>query len=310
MDDDATEISALLNMVEMHTLTFNLLLERSGIAANEVLVFRHRPYEPALNRVFDQIVSERRDLFESYQDTHGARTESALKRAKYVASFIRSRPGTAIFIGLYSVDSFRPLTEDEYLARPKHQELIALGMSGVKSIEGRDHVLEFSLGRLDWHRDWQERLIIKWPGLERSWYRWADRNEFEIEAIAAESCLNRRMPSWDEISIEWHELKLLPDGWKAALKEWRGIYLITDQADGKKYVGSAYGQENILQRWLEYARSGHGGNKHLRNREPSTFRFAILQRVSPDMDDAEVIRLERTWKVRLDTLSPDGLNES
>ena len=58
---------------------------------------------------------------------------------------------------------------------------------------------------------------------------------------------------------------------------------------------------NILGRWLDYAKTGHGGNKDLRRRNSDQFRFSILQRVSPDMDPADVIRFEGTWKDRLHT---------
>jgi hypothetical protein len=64
----------------------------------------------------------------------------------------------------------------------------------------------------------------------------------------------------------------------------------------------------LLERWLDYAASGHGGNKLLRKRDPKSFRFTILQRVSADMDRDDVIRLEETWKDRLHTRGPHGLN--
>jgi hypothetical protein len=56
--------------------------------------------------------------------------------------------------------------------------------------------------------------------------------------------------------------------------------------------------------------SGHGGNALLKNRDARNFRFTILQRVSPDEDPWEVNRLEGTWKKRLHTRTPDGLNEN
>jgi hypothetical protein len=77
------------------------------------------------------------------------------------------------------------------------------------------------------------------------------------------------------------ELAVLPSRWKASLAHWHGIYYIFDTSDGKGDIGSAYGQENIAQRWLEYAASGHGGNALLRKRDPQDFQFSILQRVSP-----------------------------
>lgn len=190
-------------MFHSQALTLNQLLETSGIALREVLVFRHRPWEPVLNRVFDNIVSQRRDLFECYQSTHGANTESALKRAKYVASFIRYRPKQALFVGLYERAAQRTLTVTESQSRKLHRELMSLGMGGAKAIDARDTVIEFDLKLTGWQQDWSERLVIQWPGLERSWYRWADRNEFAVAAIAEHSCLVKPIPSWDELTLEW-----------------------------------------------------------------------------------------------------------
>src|SRR5205085_7644089 len=54
--------------------------------------------------------------------------------------------------------------------------------------------------------------------------------------------------------------------WHIALKSVAGVYLIVDKTDGRQYVGSAVGAHGILGRWTEYARTGHGGNKHLKAR--------------------------------------------
>lgn len=292
------------------SLTFNEALISSGVDLNSVVVFRHRPYEPALNRIFEWIAAERPDLYNCYQSTHSSRIEAALVRAKYIASFIRYGGGSAIFVGLHEIRSYRSITKAECIGRPAHQELMSLGMVGIRSTDERTHVLDFELSTLDWHADWKGRLIIAWPPPDRSWWRWADRNVFPIEAISIESQFAKQMPDWDELVLAWHELAVLPSSWVAALSHWRGIYLITDTRDGLQYVGSAYGGENILQRWQNYARTGHGGNKHLKGRDPSTFRFAILQRVSPDLPDADVIRAEGRWKDRLLTRWPSGLNDN
>src|SRR5690606_14580064 len=124
---------------------------------------RHRPYESALNKVFDWIVAERRDLFDCYQSTHGANTESALRRARYVASFIRYKPKTALFVGLYSIDDQRPLSVNEYQDRALHRELVSLGMSGFKASDGRETVIEFQMADTGWHSEWSQRLVIDWP---------------------------------------------------------------------------------------------------------------------------------------------------
>jgi hypothetical protein len=131
-----------------------------------------------------------------------------------------------------------------------------------------------------------------------------------ILTISEESVLDAAMPKWDEINFAWNELGLLPSPWKQALSQWRGIYYIFDTSDGQGYVGSAYGSDNILGRWLTYSATGHGGNRLLRQRKPLGFRFSILERVSPDMDAADVIRLESSWKERLHTRAPHGLNDN
>lgn len=292
------------------TLTFNELLRLSGIAEKDVLVFRHRPNELKLNRLFDWIVAERADLFDSYQSQHGRNTESALKRAKFVASFIRHRPGTALFVGLYEVATSRLISVDECMNRPLHRELMSLGMTGIKATAGRERVVDFDLRLTDWHARWRGKLIVKWPGLERSWYRWADRNEFAVEAIAREDLLVPRMPDWQRLVVNWSELHLLPASWCLQLREWRGVYLIIDQSDGKQYDGSACGSENIFQRWMDYSRSGHGGNRLLKGRIPANFRFSILERTSPDMPSEQVVSIEISWKDRLRTRAPDGLNDN
>ena len=297
-------------MLSASPLLLNRLLEADGFELSRTLVFRHRPWEPALNRVFDWIVAERRDLFDTYQSTHGANTEAALGRASHVASFIRYKPKKALFVGLYEVVDQRTITVEEYRGRPLHQELMALGMDGHKASDGRHSVIEFAMRDCGWHSDWSQRLIIDWPGLERSWYRWADRNQFTVSAVAEEPLLVTQMPDWQHLSLDWNQLRFLPSSWKAALSHWRGIYLIIDRSDGMQYVGSACGQENILQRWYDYVRTGHGGNKLLKRRDPTNFVFSILQRVSPDLPENEVIAVEQSWKLRLRTRAPSGLNEN
>ena len=109
--------------------------------------------------------------------------------------------------------------------------------------------------------------------------------------------------------VPWEELDRLLTRSRAALSEWRGVYYIFDTSDRRGYVGSAYGRENLLGRWRDYAKSGHGGNRLLRKREPRHFLFSILQRVSPDMAPEEVVRLETSWKRRLNSIWPHGLND-
>jgi hypothetical protein len=114
----------------------------------------------------------------------------------------------------------------------------------------------------------------------------------------------------ENLNLSWEELADLPKSWEDAIRQWRAIYYIFDTSMQKGYVGSAGGVDNLLGRWRNYASSGHGGNVLLRNRDPMNFRFTILQRVSPDMDNDDVIRLENTLKLRLHARAPFGLNDN
>jgi hypothetical protein len=225
-------------------------------------------------------------------------------------SLIGHKPGKAVFVGVYSRGEATPLNREEYWRVPANIELKRLGMGGFKKSDPRRSILWFDLEMTDVYPKWKGKLVVDWPPPERVWWRWADRNVMPVAAILEDSALVADMPTWDQMVLNREELAVLPTRWRAALSEWRGIYYIFDASDGKGYVGSAYGSANILGRWLNYALSGHGGDKLLRKRDPKCFRFSILQRVSPDMDVNDVIRLEGTWKERLHTRQPHGLNDN
>lgn len=288
-------------------LDLNDLLAKAGIEPAKTVVMRHRPHEPELRRVFSWIAAERPDLFNAYQSTHYPRTESALKRATHLVSMIGIEPGTANLVGLFANEGHIPISTAEFWRNPLNQELSRFGMAGWSEDRAETEILLFEL-RLDpAFREYEHRIEFGWPGLERSWYRWADRNTFPIRAISSKPFIETEMPEWDRLVLEWREIANLPQSWALRMSQWRGIYLITDQSDGMRYVGSAYGTQNLLGRWRTYAHTGHGGNTLLRRRDPANFHFSILQRVSPDMDPEDVIALEESWKIRLQTRAL-GLN--
>jgi len=291
-------------------MNLNDLLLAKNIKPEQVLVFRHRPSEPELNKVLPWLAAEKPDVFNAYQQTQKEKVEKAMLSAGYVASFIGHEPGKALFVGLYSIGVSKPLSRDEFWQVPAYAEMKAFGMKGLFEDEGRSTVLWFDLLPTDLYVPWKGKLIVGWPPPERSWWRWADRNTIPILAILEDSALDSAMPKWNEIALSWEQLGVLPARWRGALSQWRGIYYIFDTSDGKGYVGSAYGANNLLGRWLNYAASGHGGNSLLRKRDPRNFRFTILQRVSPDMDSDDVIQIEGTWKERLHTRPPWGLNDN
>ena len=131
--------------------------------------------------------------------------------------------------------------------------------------------------------------------------------DLPLSELRARPAWDPALPPWRDLALTARDIRTLPAAWAARLADWRGIYLIVDQQDGARYVGSAYGAENLLGRWRTHVAGEQGVTKELRGRDPLHFRFSILERVSPDAPLAEVVERERSWMHRLDTIER-GLN--
>lgn len=92
--------------------------------------------------------------------------------------------------------------------------------------------------------------------------------------------------------------------WKAGLANIKGVYVITDKSNGKKYIGKASGDSGIWSRWSSYIESGHGGNDELTklikekgyDHAKSNFRLALLEYRSMKTDDKIIDERETYWK--------------
>jgi len=191
-------------------MNLNDLLAGSGIEAEQVLVLRHRPHEPGLNKVLPWLAAEKPDVFNAYQQTQGEKLEKTMKGAGYVASFIGHEPGKALFVGLYAIGASKPLTPEQFWRVPAYVEMKALGMKGFTGGDGRSSVQWFDLSLTDFYAPWKGKLIVGWPPPERSWWRRAHRNEFPVLAILEDSALDAAMPEWDEIALTREEIGVLP----------------------------------------------------------------------------------------------------
>lgn len=108
-----------------------------------------------------------------------------------------------------------------------------------------------------------------------------------------------------------------PD-WRAALQNVKGVYLITDKKNGKKYIGSAYGDTGIWSRWACYMGTGHGWTDELTqlikleglDYARKYFKFALLEHRSMRADDKVIIARETYWKQALMTRVPLGYNKN
>lgn len=146
--------------------------------------------------------------------------------------------------------------------------------------------------------------------------------DLEVQEILREPYSGRSFPGYEDIDLSFDELETLvrndrPD-WKAALESVKGIYLITDTNTGKRYIGSASGDQGAWSRWCSYIASGHGGNVELRAliADPSleycraNFRFTLLEHRSSRTSDELILEREGFWKRILMTRSKQGLNRN
>ncbi|MCP5072688.1 MAG: GIY-YIG nuclease family protein [Rhodobacteraceae bacterium] len=134
--------------------------------------------------------------------------------------------------------------------------------------------------------------------------------------------LSSLFPGFEGIELSFEELEALVrnerQDWKTASESVKGIYLITDIQSGKRYIGSAYGDEGIWSRWCSYAANGHGGNVELRALIKDSrleycrkfFRFALLEYRAARTPDEIMLEREAFWKRILLTRGDIGPNRN
>lgn len=153
------------------------------------------------------------------------------------------------------------------------------------------------------------RLIIKFKNRSQAMIRLATSviHQCEVHQILPDTFDNDIFPGYDQVNLSWSELSrvITKESWKTALKNQKGVYLISDKSNGKMYVGSAYGEDMILGRWKSYVRTGHGGNTELKKitfeHIKDNFKYSILEIFKSTVDDKSIITRESWWKDVLQT---------
>ncbi|MGB0155505.1 MAG: GIY-YIG nuclease family protein [Verrucomicrobiales bacterium] len=146
------------------------------------------------------------------------------------------------------------------------------------------------------------------PSRGRSFLLEKHYDKMVIDEILREPYSGALFPGFENIIVSFHELDAIirtekPD-WKAALSGVKGVYCIHDLCDGRKYIGSAYGETGIWSRWSQYVYSGHGGNAELRGlvaekgmeHVRNQFQFSLLEFHPATADDHYIRNRESHWK--------------
>ncbi|MEA2031110.1 MAG: GIY-YIG nuclease family protein [candidate division Zixibacteria bacterium] len=152
------------------------------------------------------------------------------------------------------------------------------------------------------------KIKLKKPSRGRAFYLEHHLDKMTVSEILKQPYSGEVFPGYENINHSFDILtpifKNENKDWKAALKNIKGIYVITDKSNGKKYIGKASGDSGIWSRWSCYIESGHGGNDELTklikekgyDHAKKNFRLALLEYRSMKVDDEIIIERENYWK--------------
>lgn len=165
-----------------------------------------------------------------------------------------------------------------------------------------EHVPEYEpfVGRL--------KITLKRPGRVRAVNFENHYAGLIVSEILPEPYTGEPFPGYDQIDLEFPMLENLisrqRSDWKTMLENAKGVYLITDTSNGKRYVGSAYGVAGIWSRWECYVGTGHGYNDDLTaiisqktlDYARKHFRFTLLEYYAMKTDKDTITKREQYWK--------------
>ncbi len=188
-------------------------------------------------------------------------------------------------------------------------EWLFAGIFRKKGLEVKSDKIFYKTELLDFGEEFIGRLVIKYEKTFRQSYPYLENciNQFALSEIRKERYTVEPFPGFENVKIKHELLKSIisqeENSWKTALSNVKGIYLISDLTTGKLYVGSAYGENAFWNRWTDYVKFGHGGNKKLKKliSEKGTeyvenFQYSILETRSMNSEDDEIINRESFWK--------------
>lgn len=190
-----------------------------------------------------------------------------------------------LFVGIYRVMGVREVKRKE----SSGFRYILEAVSGLEHLAGR--------------------AIIHFPKLFRASYLVGKKFEDQllVSSIREEKMSIADFPGFNSVRLSLEMLKSIirqnNPSWRAALANVAGVYVITDASTGRQYIGSAYSGTGIWQRWGGYMKSGHGGNRELRellrdkgNDYANNFQFSLIEVCDINADKDYIISRESHWK--------------
>jgi hypothetical protein len=166
------------------------------------------------------------------------------------------------------------------------------------------------------------KINLKRPGRIKAFKFENHYHQLTVSEVLPQPYTGEAFCGYDAIDVRFSMLESIfiiqRADWKAALENAKGVYLITDTSNGKRYIGSAYGEAGIWSRWATYVGTGHGHNdeltqiiaKHGIDYARRNFRFALLEHHTMKTDEKLVTQREKYWKDVLLTRGQYGYNRN
>lgn len=245
-------------------------------------------------------------LIDKFGEWQSNQTNKNFNR-KYVISLIYYDKDVWLFGGVYKVENTKPVPI--YYSNGWHGWHYQLSLTdNQKDLIGRVFV------------KYKKPFRASYPCLELQTKNGNTPADICISSITDKRVSINDFNGFDNVNIPYQSLKYIIENeitsWKTALSNVKGVYIIVDTLTGKQYVGSAYGENCIWQRWTEYAKNGHGENvelkKILQNNGldyRNNFKYSILEVCNMNLGSEYIIGREAYWKDVLMTREY-GLNQN
>ena len=146
-------------------------------------------------------------------------------------------------------------------------------------------------------------------------------NRIKVIELLSHDYQKIKFNGYENVQLSYHDLNIILESnkyaaYKEALSHVKGIYCLTDtKAKEKKlYIGSAYGERGLAQRWDCYINTKTGGNKALielyQEKGPEyfeeNFKFTLIEYFGLSVSNEKILEREIYWKDAFDT--KDQLN--
>ena len=193
------------------------------------------------------------------------------------------------------------------LIKMSHERWLLTTVKEITKVLTQKHGVHYEGKELKEYRPYFGRLIIEFHKSMPTVICRANilSHQLEVLELLSDRYNGDKFPGYDKVHLSWYQLKHILDckreDWLNALSHQKGVYLITDQNTGNLYVGSASGnQEGLLQRWEQYVKNGHGGNKELKllsfDYIKRHFYYTLLENWNFNTPEESIKERENWWK--------------